>query len=115
MTLSGGQRQRIAIARAIMRDAPILILDEATASLDSQSEKEVQQALDALERDRTTVVIAHRLSTVLNADTIIVLKDGEIVERGTHSELLALGAEYTRLYNLQFSRDLDSTSALSAA
>jgi subfamily B ATP-binding cassette protein MsbA len=100
--LSGGQRQRIAIARALLKDAPILILDEATSSLDTQSEREVQKALDRLMAGRTSFVIAHRLSTVLNADRIIVLKDGRIAEQGRHEELLSLGGEYKRLYEQQF-------------
>ncbi len=103
LTLSGGERQRVAIARAILKDAPILILDEATASLDNRSEREVQKALEALERERTSVVIAHRLSTVHDADCIVVLRDGAIVEMGTHQELLAKKGEYERLYTMQFS------------
>jgi subfamily B ATP-binding cassette protein MsbA len=100
--LSGGQRQRIAIARALLKDAPILILDEATSSLDTQSEREVQKALDTLMQGRTSFVIAHRLSTIMNADRIIVLKDGRIVEQGRHDELLSRGGEYTHLYEQQF-------------
>jgi len=101
--LSGGQRQRLSIARALLKDAPILILDEATSALDNESEREVQQALDNLMRNRTTIVIAHRLSTIQNADRIAVLKEGQLVEEGTHKELLALGGEYNTLYQLQFS------------
>ncbi len=100
--LSGGQQQRISIARALLKDAPILILDEATSSLDSESEREVQRALENLMQNRTTIVIAHRLSTIKNADRIIVLKDGHLVEEGTHTELLDLGGEYSTLYRLQF-------------
>jgi ATP-binding cassette subfamily B protein len=102
MQLSGGQRQRIAIARAMLRDAPIILLDEATSSLDSESEHQVQLAFDRLMRGRTTIVIAHRLSTVLGADKIAVLADGRIVEEGRHDALLALGRHYARLYRLQF-------------
>jgi len=100
--LSGGQRQRLAIARALLKDAPILVLDEATSALDTESERLVQRALDNLMRDRTTLVIAHRLSTIQRADRIVVLVRGRIVEQGTHDELLALGAEYRKLYDLQF-------------
>jgi subfamily B ATP-binding cassette protein MsbA len=102
MTLSGGERQRLAIARAILKDAPILILDEATASLDNRAEREVQMAIQALEKGRTTVVIAHRLSTIRDADTIVVMSSGRLVEQGTHEELLAKGEEYSRLHALQF-------------
>ena len=101
--LSGGQRQRIAIGRAILKDAPVLILDEATSSLDTRSERRIQEALSELMKDRTTLVIAHRLSTVEKADCIIVLDAGRIVESGTHQELLALEGQYAALYRMQFS------------
>jgi subfamily B ATP-binding cassette protein MsbA len=101
MQLSGGQRQRLAIARALLKDAPILILDEATSALDSDSERMVQEALERLMTERTTLVIAHRLSTIRNADRIVVLVDGTIAEEGTHEELLARKSEYSRLYSLQ--------------
>jgi subfamily B ATP-binding cassette protein MsbA len=101
-TLSGGQRQRLAIARALLQDPPILILDEATSALDTESERAVQEALEILMQDRTTLVIAHRLSTIQRATRICVLRKGEIVEMGSHEELLALGGEYERLYKLQF-------------
>jgi len=101
-TLSGGQRQRLAIARAILRDAPILLLDEATSALDSESEQAVQKAFEQASKNRTTLVIAHRLSTVLKADRIIVLEDGQIAEIGTHAELASKGGLYARLAKIQF-------------
>jgi subfamily B ATP-binding cassette protein MsbA len=100
--LSGGQRQRIAIARALLKDAPVLILDEATSALDTESERRIQAALGLLMRGRTTLVIAHRLSTVEKADLIVVMRDGAIVETGTHAELLARGGYYSSLYKMQF-------------
>ncbi len=100
--LSGGQRQRIAIARALLKDAPVLILDEATSALDSESERHVQSALQNLTRDRTTLVIAHRLSTIAHADEILVIDRGQVVERGSHDELIAHGGQYRQLYQNQF-------------
>jgi len=102
LRLSGGQRQRLAIARALLKDAPVLILDEATSALDSESERHVQAALEALMRGRTTIVIAHRLSTVERADRIAVLAEGRVVDSGRHAELLARGGIYARLYRVQF-------------
>ncbi len=103
--LSGGERQRISIARALLKDAPILILDEATSSLDTEAEIEVQDALETLMKGRTTLVIAHRLSTIRNANRILVIVNGKIVEEGTHESLLAKGGEYFKLYNMQFKDD----------
>ena len=99
LKLSGGQRQRIAIARAMLKNAPILLLDEATSALDTSSERQVQEALSRLMHDRTTIVIAHRLSTVLDAGRIYVLDRGGVVEAGTHAELLALNGLYADLYS----------------
>jgi subfamily B ATP-binding cassette protein MsbA len=102
LLLSGGQRQRMAIARALLKNAPVLILDEATAALDTESEQSIQQALNTVMQGRTTLVIAHRLSTIENADTILVMEEGSIVETGTHRELLALGQRYASLHQKQF-------------
>ena len=99
--LSGGERQRIAIARALLKNPPILILDEATSNLDTDSERAVQQAIEELMKGRTTLVVAHRLSTIRNADRIYVLKDGRVAEEGSHDKLLALDGEFARLYHMQ--------------
>jgi subfamily B ATP-binding cassette protein MsbA len=100
--LSGGQRQRLAFARAMYKNAPILILDEATSALDTKSERYIQEALEKVQKNRTVLVIAHRLSTIENADVIFVMEHGEIVERGSHQELLDKSGKYGRLHNLQF-------------
>ena len=103
--LSGGQRQRIAIARALLKNAPILILDEATSALDSESEQHIQAALQKLIKGRTTFIIAHRLSTIENADLIVVMEQGRLIETGTHADLMTLGGHYCRLHRLQFSEN----------
>jgi subfamily B ATP-binding cassette protein MsbA len=100
--LSGGQRQRIAIARAILKNAPILLLDEATSALDTESEQFVQAALDTLMQGRTTIVIAHRLSTIENADRILVMDHGKIVESGSHQDLIGKNVYYSKLYQKEF-------------
>ena len=104
MRLSGGQRQRVAIARAFLKDAPVLILDEATSHLDAVNEQAVRKALEELMTDRTTIVIAHRLSTIRNADMIVALNEGQVIETGTHDELLAKGGLYAQLFSHQLDR-----------
>ncbi|MGH6922945.1 MAG: ABC transporter ATP-binding protein, partial [Propylenella sp.] len=111
VTLSGGQRQRLAIARAVLKAAPILLLDEATSALDAESETAVQQALETLMRERTTLVIAHRLATIKSADRIVVMDEGRIVEEGTHRSLIARGGLYARLAELQFEDGGERTGA----
>ena len=110
MRLSGGQRQRVAIARALYKNAPILILDEATSALDTESERLVQDAMQKLMQNRTTLVIAHRLSTVEHADRIVVLAHGQVVESGPHRELLARGGVYAGLYRMQFRENTAETA-----
>ena len=100
--LSGGQKQRIAIARALLKKPQILILDEATSSIDTRTEQQIQEAFDKLMKGRTSFIVAHRLSTIRNASLILVMKDGKIIEQGTHEELLAQGGFYNKLYNSQF-------------
>jgi ATP-binding cassette subfamily B protein len=113
--LSGGEQQRVAIARAILKDPAVLILDEATASLDSRLEAAIRDATARLAAGRTTIVVAHRLSTVIAADVILVVDDGRIVERGTHTELLARGGLYATLYHSQFAESRQELEALQAA
>ena len=112
--LSGGERQRVAIARAMLKDAPILLLDEATSSLDSESERLVQEALSRLMKGRTTLVIAHRFSTIVNADVIFFIENGRVVESGAHAELLAKNGAYARLYSIQYADDGESGGAARA-
>ena len=112
--LSGGQRQRIAIARALIKNAPIILLDEATAALDSESEKQVQEAINHLCQNRTTIVIAHRLHTIMHSDAILVVEGGEIVERGRHEELLRRGGRYASFFRLQH-RDTAPLAAIAAS
>ena len=109
--ISGGQQQRLAIARALLKNAPILLLDEATSSLDTESEKQIQNALEKLAAGRTVIAIAHRLSTVLSADQIVVMDRGQIKEIGTHAELIEKSGYYRRLYDLQFHEPVEETTA----
>ena len=99
--LSGGQRQRVAIARAVLKDAPLLVLDEATSAVDNETEAALQRSIERISRDRTTIVIAHRLSTVRHADRILVLEEGQVVEDGRHEDLLNLNGVYARLWSVQ--------------
>jgi ATP-binding cassette, subfamily B, bacterial len=112
VTLSGGERQRIAIARAILKNAPVLLLDEATSALDAESETLVQGALETLMKGRSTLVIAHRLATIVNADRILVIEEGRVVEEGSHASLMAANGLYSRLARLQFET---GAAALTAA
>ena len=113
--LSGGQRQRIAIARALIKDAPILLLDEATSALDNESERQVQAALAMLMKGRTTVVVAHRLSTIIDADVIYVIEDGRVVEEGRHTDLIARSGAYLRLHALQSGEESGASDLAAAA
>ena len=113
--LSGGQRQRLAIARAMLKNAPVLLLDEATSALDTESERQIQAAMDKLMQGRTTLVIAHRLSTVTGADLIYVINKGRVIEQGTHVELMVRGGNYQRLYNLQFAEEAETSDTVRAA
>ena len=115
VTLSGGERQRIAVARAVLKNPPILIFDEATSALDSASEHAIQQELNRLSQNRTVLMIAHRLSTVVDADEIIVLEQGRVVERGSHEQLLGKHGAYARLWQLQQREDMDQRAAASRA
>ena len=112
LKLSGGEKQRVAIARCLLKNPPIVILDEATSALDTITENSVQEALDRLGNDRTVLVIAHRLGTIRNADNIIVLADGKVVEEGTHDELLAKGGRYAEMWNMQLSSTRTSEASL---
>ena len=115
MQLSGGQRQRISIARALIKNAPIILLDEATASLDSESERYVQEAIAELCKGRTTLVIAHRLSTIVHADTIMVVENGQVVESGRHDELLRKNGRYASFYRLQLKEQTSTAPELIVA
>ncbi|HEY1453747.1 MAG TPA: ATP-binding cassette domain-containing protein, partial [Roseiarcus sp.] len=115
ITLSGGERQRIAIARAILKNAPVLLLDEATSALDAESETLVQGALETLMKGRSTLVIAHRLATIVNADRILVIEAGRLVEEGTHASLMAAGGLYARLARLQFETGAAALTAVAEA
>jgi len=113
LKLSGGEKQRVAIARTLLKDPPILILDEATSALDSRTEADIQATLQSIERGRTTIVIAHRLSTVVDADEIVVLEAGAVAERGTHAELLRRGGLYAEMWNRQ-AQEREESEALAA-
>jgi ATP-binding cassette subfamily B protein len=114
MQLSGGQRQRIAVARALLKNAPIILLDEATAALDSESERQVQEAIEHLCHNRTTIVIAHRLHTIMHADAILVVEGGEVVERGRHDDLLRRAGRYASFFRLQQRQATPSLAPISA-